>query len=95
MFLKILPIIFFYLEYVISKTENCTIKVNYTASYSQPDMAVCRRNEAYLVVELDPTETGAKCLDGTNYKFLLHEDSGRNRNPLIQKTFQWVMHRAI
>ena len=80
MFLKVLTIIFFYLEYVFSKTENCTIKVNYTASYYQPDMVVCRRNETYLVFELDPTETGAKCLDGTNYKFLLHKVSGKNRN---------------
>jgi len=42
-------------------------------------------NETYQVIELDPS-TGAKCLDGTNYKFLFTQGSGSGANKFM---FSW------
>ena len=70
--LTIIPFVF--------AAENCTIYVNPNISTGLPDQVVCKRNETYTVIEVNPDETGAKCLDGSNYKFLLHEGSGKNKN---------------
>lgn len=62
--------------------EKCTIDLNTTFAHTTVEV-VCRKNETYTVIEMDPVKTGAKCLDGSNYKFLLHEGIGEGKNKFL------------
>ena len=62
--------------------ENCTILIsNQTTNF--PDQVLCKKNETYTIIETDPNQTGAKCLDGSNYKFLVHKGSGSGANKFL------------
>lgn len=54
--------------------ESCKISPNLPPFFSIPEVPYTF-NETYTVVELDAS-TGAKCLDGSNYKFYLSKGSG-------------------
>jgi len=54
----------------------CDIVIDYNQTLGLPNQVVCKKSETYRVIETDPETTGAKCLDGSNYKFLIHEGSG-------------------
>ena len=72
----------FLFSHLSSAIENCSLHMNPSLTGYQPDQVICKRNETYTVIEMSP-ETGAKCLDGSNYKFLFHEGSGADRNKFI------------
>ena len=67
----------------ISPLENCTIDFNQTFTAKLPDQVVTKINETYTIIEVDPEGTDAKCLDGSNYKFLFHEGTGEGKNKFI------------
>ena len=63
--------------------ENCSIGYNHTFSAKLPDQVICKQNETYTIIEVDPILTGARCLDGSNYKFMIHEGSGEGKNKFL------------
>ena len=63
--------------------ENCTVDLNATFAPNDNGDVVCRKNETYTIIEMDPEKTGAKCLDGSNYKFLIHEGTGEGKNKFL------------
>ena len=78
-----LIILFVFLPYVVFSVENCSINFDTSVFTSFPDQVVCKKNETYTVIEMDPEITGAKCLDGTNYKFLVHEGTGEGKRKFL------------
>ena len=76
----LLFVVLSFLSSCVFSAENCSIYVNPNVSVGLPDQVVCKRNETYTIIEVDPDETGAKCLDGSNYKFMIHKGSGSNKN---------------
>lgn len=76
LFLLLLP------SFVFS-IESCSLNYTHNLSTALPDQAVCKKNETYTIIEVDPEKTGAKCLDGSNYKFFLHKGSGEGKNKFL------------
>lgn len=77
--LKKLIFIFVILPFIFT-TENCSIYIDPNQTTGLPDQVPCMRNETYTVIETDFEATGAICLDGSSYKFLIHEGSGSGAN---------------
>ena len=71
-----------------SKVENCTIlPPNEIVQF--PNEVICKKNETYTIIEADSNLTGAKCQDGSPYKFLVHKGSGSGA-----KKFQFYFRGA-
>jgi len=65
--------------------ENCSTKVPAGNNNPQPAIVMLNFTENYTTYEL-PASSGARCLDGTNYKFYFTEGSGGSSNKWI---FYW------
>lgn len=76
-------LIFSLLLPAVFSIQNCTIQFRSDVSVSLPDQVICKKNETYTIIEVDPDETGAKCLDGSNYKFMIHEGSGDGKDKFL------------
>ena len=66
-----------------SNIENCSL-TGYT--YQQPVLVLNNFSEVYTVIELG-SETGARCLDGTNYKFYFTPGKGEGHSKFM---FYWA-----
>ena len=81
MFSKVIFLILIIQASSSSKTENCTISTPLQIQF--PTEIICQKNETYTVIEADSNLTGAKCLDGSSYKFLIHKGSGSGSNKFL------------
>ena len=78
-------ILFFLLVFLsfsfVFSSENCSVQ--YHPPVLLNSQVICKRNETYTVIETDPDATGAKCLDGSIYKFLFHEGEGTDSKKFL------------
>lgn len=78
-------ILFFLLVFLsfsfVFSSENCSVQ--YHPPVLLNSQVSCKRNETYTVIETDPDATGAKCLDGSIYKFLFHEGEGTDSKKFL------------
>ena len=65
--------------------ENCTTSVPDGSNTAQPAIVLYNFTEVFTVIELGP-ETGARCLDGTNYKFYFTPGQGEGISKFM---FYW------
>ena len=75
-------LIFCSITLVYSSVENCKVSPSDLTKKSFPNQEPYNFSETYTIVELEQS-TGARCLDGTNFKFLVSTGYGSGANKFM------------
>ena len=65
----------FFIKNSSAEIENCSILIP-NQSLNISVQVITKKNETYTIIEADSNMTGAKCLDGSSYKFFVHKGYG-------------------